>query len=58
MKEAIAQLKHFKDESSSKLKMKEPLDLTFGTDDVQAIAKDAVGVIKMMETMLATVGKL
>ena len=58
VKEAIAKLTHFKDESSAKIKMKEPLDLTFGLDDVQAVAKDSCGVIKMMEGMLTTMAKL
>jgi hypothetical protein len=58
VKESVSTLRGFNDEATSKLKIKDPLDLTFGIEEVIAAAKEAGGIIKIMTSMLSTVGKL
>ena len=58
IKDGVVQLKTFHKEATEKLRLKDPLDLTFEIDDVGPIVKDARATIKLMTSMLVAVGKL
>jgi hypothetical protein len=45
-------------EAASKRKVKDPLGLTFSIGEVTTLAKEAGGIIKIMTSMLSTVGEL
>jgi hypothetical protein len=58
VQESVSQLGMYHNEAKEKLKLKDPLDLTFSIDDVGPVVKEAAGTIKLMNSMLIAVGKI